>query len=268
MILSRTVGNTKPPLGARINLAHPLARGLRYGLVMNEGGGPNLYSVILDVPAMTISGAPLMWSVKARGLAGQADGSLTVGTTTTAILSGVTAFTIVLLMNQPSAGAVGNGMWFGTKTAYNSGIFAGGLGGAPGTQFYVGANVISGSSPAYDTWNSVAYRYSGSPAIQQVWIDGVDQGYAPGAPPASVPTHSALEAFRNTVTGLPSNVMLSCALCYTRALSPFELRWLAVEPFGMLHTTRPHRPMDVPAAAGTTWGHLLGGQRNQLVVSA
>ena len=65
----RAWGTHKPPLGARLNAGHPLARGMRALVLFNEGGG-NPHNLVTGAPAPSTNGPT--WTANQAGRAGYA----------------------------------------------------------------------------------------------------------------------------------------------------------------------------------------------------
>jgi hypothetical protein len=245
----------KPPLGAQINPAHPLSKGLISGHIMNEGGGDKAYDISGNNNHFTFNGGA-NWTAGKFGPAIKFNGS-------TGYLSASDA-------GFPSSTAARTfSIWFSKQAAVNKSF---GCYGRPGNatgasvyqQFisYVNTSGTTGFSNyglgfdgtkvlSLNTWNHYVVVCRAGGVSQSIYINGV------------LDTNGAI----SVLTVLNGHYVLGCRwdgdssrtdflqatldipLMYNRALSPTEIKQLYLEPFCFM---QPSRGIILPLVGSST----------------
>jgi hypothetical protein len=233
---------SKPPLGRRINYAHPLAYGLVRTYLLNENAAATCISALemssngTGVEQAAIEGAPVP---NGRGLTFDgvddavlwAESGLGVDPPEYSLVARVrftTAATINIMFGHGNSGTGNTMTWLAT-------------GGTAGTIRFNCRNVfgISIDAESLSTYNdgrdhtAVGTLVNGG--AQNLYVDGVLVATA-SAPSLSGTTfnRTSIGALRRVTTGAFGASSVDCALVYNRALTQAEALALHLDPYAMV----------------------------------
>ena len=227
----------KPPVGAQLNLGHPLAQGIVGCWLFNENSGLRAYDLSGRGNTGTLTNGPT-WSAGRRGRALNFDGvndDVLAGTGSSLNITG--NITIAAWIYPKSFGGGTKGRIFDKNdasptvgydlqledTTVNDG-FAWVLGnGAASTSS--NANVIQ-----LNQWQHVVLSYNGSNC--NFYVDGTSAGS-----PAFTTNSSSSSTITASIGGRASDTarqfdgLIDEVRIYNRALSSTEVRWLFTDPY-------------------------------------
>lgn len=247
-LLHRGWGYRKPPLGARLNCSHPLARGLAGCWLMNEGGGSTLIDSAY-VNNGTLTNSPL-WSSGSFGPALDFNGVnnyVDIGNRPELFLS---AFSISAWVKRSGTPASQFGGYFAAD--YNSAAtlsnyalkISGGQSGET-TNTVVGfwenptgtaSKVLSTTVTQLGVWYHVVFTWDTS--TRRLYLQGVEEATnATGQTRTDVGGNLAIGR-PGSYAGLYFHGVVEGVCLYDRALSHQEIRWLYQEPFANFQSVR------------------------------
>lgn len=230
---------TKPPRGIRLNLSHPLARGLVFRQLFNERIGTKTFDLSLNGNHGNFAAGAAAPTWKPDGIYFGGNDYINCGMN--ASLNVTNALTIVVDINttmDAAAGIVSKSI-SGAGANYSYLLFK--TGGTDVAAFYVTATIdawdahIAGSTPIHDgNWHNIIAVYNGTNPLK-LYVDGISEGAITGVEPASLRASNRNLLIGiwegdlpNYLTGAIDNVSI-----YNRALTSEESTWLYREPYAM-----------------------------------
>ena len=252
MILSRAgQGHTKPPVGAAINWAHPLARGLVFVNLLNEGSGRprNLVDGAFSVAVPT-------WGGSSRGNCLIAPvGIITSRTVAPRDYSQPPFTTFALYRFSAAASYVGatmfsnesanvNGWTMLPRAAGTNNLWLFAATGSTNSSLVTTPDIVQASAISCDG-SKVRFMHQGR--VSEV---------------TASPTFTVPATFNFINGGSDQGTDQICAYVWSRALSMSEMRQLYTEPFTFLLAQSPSVQYFLPAAGGggDPEGRLIGGK--------
>lgn len=225
----------KPPFGdVQVNWGHPLADALLVCILATEGGG-----VLHDLTGATVvtPTGTATWAGASGGIVKTYDGS-TQADAITNIYTGGGAITMLI-----RTAIVATSSFFRMFSLYD-GSHGCELGGdAPGTRFTFAdeaqGTVCTGTSdPTAALGVPVDVCGTQNGTAMAIYVNGVQESTATGGTASNSGSHY-LGARQGA--SLWTNMQLSHAFLYKRALSAGEVGWLSKEPYAMLQPIRARR---------------------------
>jgi len=236
---------TKPPVGTRLDRAHPLNRGLVAYWPFWEGGG----SVVRDIAGQSMVGTLTNGPVWTGGQFGQAlsfDGSddfVNVGNTSSSLYSGDFTLSVRVRLNAngnyPTIIDKRSAVSAGVNFAFNSNtrkLFL-----RLSTTDLIGTAVIPLS-----TWTHVSAIRSGSTV--KFYINGVQDGSDFTGNGGDFSNTNSMTFGGNLINGLYLTGLIDDVRVYNRALSAAEVAELYADPFCMFESASKAR-WFVPSVA-------------------
>lgn len=264
-----TVGNRshtqKPPVGARIQYGHPLARGLVGCWLFNEAGGASLTNLVPASPAGAITGATWRGGTPS-GTALSFDGTDDwVNIPSNALIDNLSLLTVIFRGHyvtsryflDKSDGNVVNGDWMIDVTGGNI-RFRKELSTA-NMQAQITAPAASTSFHFAVTWNGGFNPTTST----RMYLNGIEQtknNLITGSG-SQANTNQALQIAKSKVDGTFLQGALEYLLIYNRVLDPVEVLWSYASPFSFLIAQNPARRFlltaDADALTRFYYGSLL-----------
>jgi hypothetical protein len=229
----------KPARGARLNPAHPLARGLVGCWLFNEGTGDRVYDVSGNENTGTLTNMTESdWIGGRDGGVLDFDGSDDV-ITGVSRLGGATEFTITVLVNHKAAGGSLYGAWISSNTDFNGGYFFG-RNDDDNAQIYVSTKQVETpinilNEGTYRAWTAV---YKGSEFIK-IYVDGEMVVEDTTTIPASVPAHTGYEIGQNLNGPYQAACYIGCVYVHNLALMDAEVFALHESLYQMFEQATP-----------------------------
>lgn len=260
MLIAR--GTVKPPFGARVNPAHPFARGLLLAVPFNcpvevNGSFPDLRRLVLwgSVAPRTcqIGLAPTTVSTN-EGLAfqgntsGGASGALQLGADFVAA-TGAT-FCLIALKKTSS---LPTQITFGMDTGGNTNHCACGVPWSDGTVYWdfggnSGANRLAVSGLTFNTGIADRWVFTAGPSGMQMWQNGKRVGNQTTAVTRVVNTANAVSLW--PTFGPAANYPINYFAAYDHQWDEAMCRWWSSEPYAHLYRSRIQSLPNAAAAGG------------------
>lgn len=229
----------KPPLGAQINLGHPLADGLGGCWIMSEGGGLYVFDSSGRNNKGTLVSGPT-WVPGKIGSALSFDGSNAyINLGNPSALSFQSSFTVVALVKASALDGLryifGKGYDGSTESLYlrlNSGVLQVG---AYDTSDHNTSWSISGWNVG--EWHLISGLYTGT--VWQIYFDGALKASTTDTKPASNAVSVCIGG--TIINGTPSRFwlgLIDLVNVFNRALRPEEIQWLYTNPYVMFEQPR------------------------------
>lgn len=235
----------KPPLGSKINVAHPLANGLAGCWMFNEGGGQKAFDG-RGTSTGTLSGGPTYKkTTRGNAVTFSGAGSINVGNSSALKITG--PITIYACINLPNftnlsfiinkTGSVNTGVpapydfYIQDTTGLPVLAKGNGAGATPGTNYnqFVGSTGLTAN-----TWNHVAVTMSGSNnGTVTHYLNGVVNGsgslsFSGASTDGGANALIGSRADGGIFTGLMGHIYI-----YNRVLSATEIKQLYVNPYAI-----------------------------------
>lgn len=234
----------KPPKGAVLNRADPLAKGLVGAWLFNERAGLKAYDVARGYTATFASGPA--WVSTRWGAGLSFDATAATATTTQDITAFGTKYSFALWVNNFDRAADREGLVIGNHRLLYRGITT-----PFSLQRAAGAfeSQVSTVTPNTDQWYHVVVTNNGGVAGDiKIYVDGKD---TTGVATAVTVVGSGTTTI-GAAGGLPSGSLIGSVLIWSRVLSPADVRRLFADQYVAFRRRRVPVPLSVQAAAPVT----------------
>jgi hypothetical protein len=248
------MGIFKPTYGSRLNLDHPLARGLVGCWVMNEGSGTIIYNSVRKNKGI-FSGTSVWIPEGGIDLVRGSSDWIQVASPLN-LDFGTGNYTIITKINMASLasydGILGfdtyNPAWFINNT--HMGMYSGGF------------LTESTATLAIDTDYTLSWVRVGIGADQlQYYVDGETGGTAIHSASTSNPSAMGIGSIRGDIADETFNGIFYYIYIYDRALTPSEIQALHINPYAMFEDPYPIE-LFAPVAAEVGWTGIMDGITN------